>query len=294
MPQECSAGPGQSAQSDSLPVHKPAFPSTSSDVPTDAAAQQQSKLPNKMMRKRKALSTSGPRAKKVQTLPTTKASVELEDHVGTEVSTHALPEISHDQLPSRTLIPGASAPASDVPAKGRFGKSSKPRIRIRYRGKGPTKLRKGKQVVSKLPMDVWVEILSHCPAKFLAKARRINKSFYEALQYESAWKKNRVQSYGTELPDPFPGMKEDEYASLLGGLGCMGCGTPKTRKTYWIWQKRWCAQCLEKNTFRVRTFQLSCRSVFMLLTTHHTCRMMQHGLLSGTAFGCLANAYHTV
>ena len=121
----------------------------------------------------------------------------------------------------------------------------------RPRTNGPTRLRKGRAVASKVPMDVWELILSHCPGKFLAKARRINKSFHRALSYESVWKRNRLQVHGPDLPDPFPGMREDEYANLLEGLGCMECGNPKTRKTYWPWQKRWCADCLQKNTVKV-------------------------------------------
>lgn len=116
---------------------------------------------------------------------------------------------------------------------------------------GPTRLRKGRQVAATVPMDVWEMILSYCPAKFLAKARRINKAFHHALQYESAWRRNRLQNHGPDMPDPPSSMKEDEYANLIEGLGCMGCGAKKTRKTYWVWKKRWCQDCLQKNTIKV-------------------------------------------
>ncbi|KAI9794880.1 MAG: hypothetical protein M1816_003009 [Peltula sp. TS41687] len=134
--------------------------------------------------------------------------------------------------------------------KRKAGESTVTPVRKRYRGKGPTKLRKGKQVVADVPMDVWSMIFSYCPAKFLAKARRVSKSFNQALQYESVWRKNRLQNYGPDLPEPFPGMREDEYANLLEGLGCMNCGAAKTRKTYWAWRKRWCIDCYEKNTIK--------------------------------------------
>lgn len=135
--------------------------------------------------------------------------------------------------------------------KRKAGEPSVAPVRKRYRAKGPTKLRKGKQIICEVPMDVWSIVFSYCPAKFLAKARRISKAFNHALQYESVWRKNRLQNYGPDLPEPFPGMKEDEYANLLEGLGCMDCGTPKTRKTYWVWRKRWCISCYEKNTIKV-------------------------------------------
>ena len=124
--------------------------------------------------------------------------------------------------------------------------------RKRRRAKGPTRLRKGKPVASRVPMDVWEMVLSHCPGKFLARARRIDRSFYQMLTYESAWRKNRLQNNGSDMPGPFPGMKEDHYANLLEGLGCMDCLTPKTRKTFWVWRQRWCFDCFGKNTIRVR------------------------------------------
>lgn len=122
--------------------------------------------------------------------------------------------------------------------------------RKRRRAKGPTRLRKGKPVASRVPMDVWEMVLSHCPGKFLARARRIDRSFYQMLTYESAWRKNRLQNNGSDMPGPFPGMKEDHYANLLEGLGCMDCLTPKTRKTFWVWRQRWCFDCFGKNTIR--------------------------------------------
>ncbi|KAI9704157.1 MAG: hypothetical protein M1836_007018 [Candelina mexicana] len=139
----------------------------------------------------------------------------------------------------------APAPASLKRKLGGRPKGSAPK---RIKVKGPTKLRKGKPVAAEVPLDVWQMILSYCPQKFLFKARQINKSFQHALSYESAWRKNRIQNYGPDMPDPLPGMKEWEYARLIEGMGCMDCGNKKTRKCYWAFQKRWCAKCLEKNT----------------------------------------------
>ena len=92
----------------------------------------------------------------------------------------------------------------------------------------------------------------------MARARRVNKAFQRALSYESLWKMNRMENHGSDLPGPFPGMREDEYANLLEGLGCMDCGNPKTRKTYWLWQKRWCFPCFQKNTLKVRLSDARC------------------------------------
>ncbi|KAI9767574.1 MAG: hypothetical protein M1840_005611 [Geoglossum simile] len=126
--------------------------------------------------------------------------------------------------------------------------TNKPR---RVRQKAGAKLRRGRKVVTEVPLDVWHHILSFCPPKFLGKARLISKDFHRALEYESAWKANRQNYYGVDMPGPLPGMREDQYVSLLEGRGCMGCGSSKTRKCYWIFQKRWCLTCLEKNTIKV-------------------------------------------
>lgn len=143
-----------------------------------------------------------------------------------------------------------SAPPSGS-LKRKLGGRPKGSAPKRVKVKGPTKLRKGKTVTAEVPLDVWQMILSYCPQKFLFKALRINKSFQHALSYESAWRKNRIQNFGPDMPDPLPGMKEWEYAGLIDGMGCMDCGNAKTRKCYWAFQKRWCAKCLEKNTLSV-------------------------------------------
>lgn len=171
------------------------------------------------------------------------------------------PEAAHAlEMSARTDSLAVDSVSSENPAvatpprgsrKRKNGEASVTPVRKRYRAKGPTKLRKGKKIDSEVPMDVWSMIFSYCPAKFLAKARRISKAFNHILQYESVWKENRLQNYGPDLPEPFPGMREDEYANLLEGLGCMDCRTPKTRKTYWLWRKRWCSNCYEKNTIKV-------------------------------------------
>ncbi len=127
-------------------------------------------------------------------------------------------------------------------------KSAQPKVKNHV---GPTRLRKNKPVTAEVHMDIWELILPYCPLRFLFTARNISKQFRERLRYESLWKKCRIQNHGEDMPEPLPGMKEWDYANLMEGLGCMGCGNKRTRKTYWAFQKRWCAKCLEKNTVLV-------------------------------------------
>ncbi|KAI9808365.1 MAG: hypothetical protein M1826_004336 [Phylliscum demangeonii] len=151
-----------------------------------------------------------------------------------------------------TVDTSASDLVADTPSssKRKSKGGATPASVKRKKTSGPTRLRKGQQIISAVPLDVWENILSYCPAKFLARARRINHSFNHLLHYESAWKRNRLQNHGADMPGPLPNMKEDEYANLLEGLGCMDCGARKTRKAYWLWRKRWCIECFAKSTVK--------------------------------------------
>ncbi|KAH0537606.1 hypothetical protein FGG08_005598 [Glutinoglossum americanum] len=147
---------------------------------------------------------------------------------------------------------------------------SKPR---RVRQKAGAKLRRNRQVATEVPLDVWHYILSFCPPRFLGKARLISKDFHRALEYDSAWKANRLNYYGADMPGPLANMKEDEYVNLLEGRGCMGCDNKKTRKCYWIFQKRWCLTCLEKNTIKESAAKIMLASYPELLDC------MPHGIV---------------
>ncbi|KAI9812542.1 MAG: hypothetical protein M1832_000393 [Thelocarpon impressellum] len=205
-----------------------------------------------------------PSPKEVLSSPTEARSSDMVDMVGSDANRpHVAADASmglntpiesvEEVHPADQLIGDPDAPTK---RQKRKDSSGRPRSSPAKKQKvsGPTRLRKGRAVASAVPMDVWEMVLAYCPGKFLAKARRINSAFQRALSYESVWKKNRLQVHGPELPDPFPDMREDEYANLREGLGCMECGNKKTRKTYWPWRKRWCADCLHKNTVKVSGF----------------------------------------
>ena len=175
---------------------------------------------------------------------------ELYDEAGAEddVLVEYEPDEGSPSAPSAQAPPSAQGQAANslitTPARV-------PKPRRRYRAKGPTRLRKDRPVQAEVPLDVWANILSFCPPRFLARARRLNTSFRDLLVYSTIWQHSRQEYHGVDMPAPFPGMKEDEYASLLDGLGCMECGNRKTRKTYWVWRKRWCVPCFETSTVKV-------------------------------------------
>ena len=119
--------------------------------------------------------------------------------------------------------------------------------------KGPTRLRKNRPVIAKIPIDVWGLVLPYCPMDFLFRARLISKDFEQTLSYESTWRNNRIKNYGPETPGPPGGLSEMQYANLLVGQGCMSCGDKKARKTYWVFLRRWCNKCLKEKVTMVWT-----------------------------------------
>ncbi|KAF2809687.1 uncharacterized protein BDZ99DRAFT_34146 [Mytilinidion resinicola] len=63
------------------------------------------------------------------------------------------------------------------------------------------------------------------------------------VNHTVVWRDSRVNTYGNEIPDPLPGLTEEEYANLLSNrTGCQvaGCGDKLARKTYWAFCKRLC------------------------------------------------------
>ena len=110
-----------------------------------------------------------------------------------------------------------------------------------------TKLRINRPVKNKIPCEIWQSIFEFCPSEFLLKAVTIDY-FKEILRRnENSWKVARLRQFGRDMPDPPPGTSELEYAELLTGSGCQGCGDKLTRRAYWGFQKRWCDTCLVEN-----------------------------------------------
>lgn len=160
---------------------------------------------------------------------------------------------TRDASPGAEVMDRSSRESSGSPTPERvlsgIKRSATGRLKMKAKkAVGPTRLRKSKPVQAAIPMDIWEMIMPYCPLRFLFTARNINTDFRERLKYESIWRKCRIWNYGPDMPDPLPGMKEWDYADLLEGLGCMGCGNKRTRKTYWAFQKRWCKDCLAKKS----------------------------------------------
>lgn len=156
---------------------------------------------------------------------------------------------------SGTLTPAdvasSNSPSrSSTPAQAERSKGGRPRAEKQYprqkQLRERTKLRINRPIKNHLPAETWENILKFCPLDFLLKAVTIDH-FKPILGREKPWKTARLGQFGHDMPDPPPGTSEIEYADLLTGSGCQGCGDKLTRRTYWGFQKRWCDGCLMRN-----------------------------------------------
>ncbi|KAL8719926.1 MAG: hypothetical protein Q9225_003129 [Loekoesia sp. 1 TL-2023] len=138
---------------------------------------------------------------------------------------------------------------TNVPRK----KAGRPRGSLTTQ-KNPTKrllhLRINRPVKTKIPIDVWDQIIRYSTLSSLLKMRNISKDFRALLSNASLWRAVRHNTYGPDHPDPPPGIDERQYADLLVGTGCQskGCKNTRANWTYWAFQRRWCIPCLKKKT----------------------------------------------
>lgn len=115
----------------------------------------------------------------------------------------------------------------------------------------PTKLRRGKTLSKEVDLDCWFLIWTFSdPAQLLEMRSKIASCYRFLRDNPTLWKHSRSFYYGDQLPDPPSELTEFQYAHLRHGHGCMSCGTPSTRKTYWAFLRRWCKTCLQSKTIK--------------------------------------------
>ncbi|KAF1960361.1 hypothetical protein CC80DRAFT_489535 [Byssothecium circinans] len=115
----------------------------------------------------------------------------------------------------------------------------------------PPKFRRGKVIGKSIDLDTWFTILSFSnPAQLLEMRTKIASCYRFLRDNPMLWKHSRSHYYHGTLPDPPSELTEFQYAHLRHGHGCMSCGTPSTRKTYWAFLRRWCKNCLQAKTVK--------------------------------------------
>lgn len=115
----------------------------------------------------------------------------------------------------------------------------------------PTRLRKNKTLSKGVDLDCWFTILRFSdPAQLLEMRHKLASCYRFLRDNPMLWKHSRNYYYGSDMPDPPSELTEFQYAHLRHGHGCMSCGAPNTRKTYWAFLRRWCKTCLQSKTVK--------------------------------------------
>lgn len=107
--------------------------------------------------------------------------------------------------------------------------------------------------------DIWTNILSCCPPRFLLQAKTVNSLFYGILSQQSLWRHTRNQHLSADLPPCPEGINEQQYTDLLVGKGCQSasCRRENTVATNWALLVRLCPDCLMSKTIRNQDLPVS-------------------------------------
>lgn len=104
-----------------------------------------------------------------------------------------------------------------------------------------------------IPLEIWLEIFSFSEPKWLARARRVSRTFKSLIDNEDVWKRARRYRH-PDYPGPIFGFTEMGMWSFQWGLDCTSCGTKKGRIVkHWQFHARFCRDCSKKVLIRVCT-----------------------------------------
>lgn len=145
----------------------------------------------------------------------------------------------------------SSSPANTQAALAAPRQDGQPLITQKLKQIKPTRFRKGKILEKGVDLDCWFTILTFSdPAQLLEMRQKIASCYRFLRDNPKLWVHSRNYFYGNDMPDPPSNMDEFQYAHLRHGHGCMSCGAPSTRKTYWAFLRRWCKTCLQSKTVK--------------------------------------------
>lgn len=144
-----------------------------------------------------------------------------------------------------------SSPANAQAALLALRQDAQPLINQRLKQVKPTRFRKGKVLEKGFDLDTWFTILTFSdPAQLLEMRSKIPSCYRFLRDNPMLWVHSRNNHYGDDMPEPPSGLDEFQFAHLRHGHGCMSCGAPSTRKTYWAFLRRWCKTCLQSKTVK--------------------------------------------
>lgn len=150
---------------------------------------------------------------------------------------------------AKTPRTNSQATVKNKPRRGRpRGSTTKP-----PQPSKPLTLSISRPVKQELPLDIWDQIVRYSDLKCAISISKMTRDHQELLSKSSLWKAVRHHVYGSDHPDPPPGITERQYAQLITGIGCQdkGCNNNRAKDTCWAAQRRWCVSCLRKKTISV-------------------------------------------
>lgn len=144
-----------------------------------------------------------------------------------------------------------STPSNAQAALAAMRQHEQPLITQKLKQVKPTRFRKGKVLEKGFDLDIWWTILTFSdPAQLLEMRQKIPSCYRFLRSNPMLWVHSRNNHYGDDMPEPPSNIDEFQYAHLRHGHGCMSCGAPSTRKTYWAFLRRWCKTCLQSKTVK--------------------------------------------
>lgn len=165
-------------------------------------------------------------------------------------------KFKHPEGPSDDFVPASSTAEvcsnSRKKHKIRFehDRQAQKRCRLLQESRS-TRLSCRRPVLHVLAYETWQLILERCELRFLFnKARFVCRTFNDILKLDDVWRRARENEFGDMFPDCPRDISERQYADLLTGAGCHGCGLA-TRTVYWSFLKRFCVKCLDVAVDRV-------------------------------------------
>lgn len=169
--------------------------------------------------------------------------------------------LKREDLPSHLDV-GPSSAANAQAILPAVREASQPLITQKLKQVKPTRFRKGKVLEKGFDLDTWWTILTFSdPAQLLEMRQKIPSCYRFLRDNPMLWVHSRTNLYGDDMPEPPSDLDEFQYAHLRHGHGCMSCGAPSTRKTYWAFLRRWCKTCLQSKTVKEHDASISMRDV---------------------------------
>ena len=147
----------------------------------------------------------------------------------------------------------------DMPIKKRKTQGPRPPKYKYTNKKTPFSIHRPLKNIDDVHKDIWTNILSCCPPRFLLQAKAVCSLFHDILSHQAIWREARQQHLLADTPPCPQGLTEQQYTDLLCGKGCQSasCRRENTVTANWALLVRFCPDCLMARTTRNQDLPVS-------------------------------------